>query len=147
MPFIPLYIEELGRQKPNRAVFRSGNLSDCVCSCNHCAGLGKFSRSERSQIDDDSGGCWYDSHHGLISLCTECLLAIDYALLYGILSGYIPNATALIASQAPKEKSGWALGTLATGAIAGNLIGPSMGGALAQWFGMKNVFIITGSFF
>ena len=62
----------------------------------------------------------------------------------GILSGYIPNATALIASQAPKEKSGWALGTLATGAIAGNLIGPSMGGALAQWFGMKNVFIITG---
>ena len=50
----------------------------------------------------------------------------------------------MIASQAPKEKSGWALGTLATGAIAGNLIGPSMGGALAQWFGMKNVFIITG---
>ncbi|MBM9834638.1 MFS transporter, partial [Enterococcus faecalis] len=47
-------------------------------------------------------------------------------------------------SQAPREKSGWALGTLATGAIAGNLIGPSMGGALAQWFGMKNVFIITG---
>ena len=63
----------------------------------------------------------------------------------GILSGYIPNATAMIASQAPKEKSGWALGTLSTGAIAGNLIGPSMGGALAQWFGMENVFIITGA--
>ncbi len=64
--------------------------------------------------------------------------------LNGILSGYIPNATAMIASQAPKEKSGWALGTLSTGAIAGNLIGPSMGGALAQWFGMENVFLITG---
>ncbi|OUZ29686.1 major facilitator superfamily transporter multidrug:cation transporter [Enterococcus faecium] len=61
------------------------------------------------------------------------------------MSGYIPNATAMIASQAPREKSGWALGTLSTGAIAGNLIGPSMGGALAQWFGMENVFLITGA--
>lgn len=50
----------------------------------------------------------------------------------------------MIASQAPKSKSGWALGTLSTGAVAGNLIGPSIGGALAQWFGMENVFIITG---
>lgn len=64
--------------------------------------------------------------------------------LNGILSGYIPNATAMIASQVPREKSGWALGTLSTGAVAGNLIGPSFGGALAQWFGMSNVFIITG---
>jgi MFS family permease len=63
----------------------------------------------------------------------------------GVLSGYIPNATALIASQAPKHKSGWALGTLSTGVIAGNLIGPSMGGALAQFFGMRNVFLITGT--
>src|SRR5699024_4397438 len=63
----------------------------------------------------------------------------------GVLSGYIPNATALIASQVPKQKSGWALGTLATGSVAGNLIGPLIGGMLAQWFGLRNVFIITGS--
>ena len=44
----------------------------------------------------------------------------------------------------PKQKSGWALGTLATGAVAGNLIGPLIGGMLAQWFGLRNVFIITG---
>lgn len=62
----------------------------------------------------------------------------------GVLSGYIPNATALIAYQAPREKSGWAIGTLATGAIVGNLIGPLMGGILAELLGMKNVFIITG---
>ena len=34
----------------------------------------------------------------------------------GVLSGYIPNATAMIASQVPPEKNGWALGTLSTGA-------------------------------
>src|SRR5699024_10552790 len=65
--------------------------------------------------------------------------------LTGVLSGYIPNATALIASQAPREKSGWALGTLATGAIAGTMIGPSLGGILAEIFGIRNVFLITGT--
>src|SRR5699024_7338770 len=84
--------------------FRSGNLSDCVCSCNHCAGLGKFSRSERSQIDDDSGGCWYDSHHGLISLCTECLLAIDYALLYGDPFGLYSKCDSIDCFSSPERK-------------------------------------------
>ncbi|MGH2162189.1 MFS transporter, partial [Enterococcus faecalis] len=54
------------------------------------------------------------------------------------------NATAMIASHAPKEKNRWAVGTLSTGALAGTLIAPSIGGASAQWFGMENVFIITG---
>ena len=62
----------------------------------------------------------------------------------GVLSGYAPNATAMIASQVPRQRSGWALGTLATGGVAGNLIGPLIGGMLAQWFGLRNVFIITG---
>ena len=61
---------------------------------------------------------------GSLCLCTECLLVVDHALLNGILSGYIPNATAMIASQAPKRKSGWALGTLSTGAIAGKFDWP-----------------------
>ena len=63
----------------------------------------------------------------------------------GLLSGYVPNATAMIASQAPKDKNGMALGTLATGAVAGSLIGPSLGGLLAETVGIKNVFLVTGS--
>lgn len=65
-------------------------------------------------------------------------------LLNGIFAGYIPNSTALIASQIPKDKSGYALGILSTGMIGGSLIGPSIGGFFAQIVGMKNVFFITG---
>jgi len=36
-------------------------------------------------------------------------------LLNGVFTGFVPNATALIASQVPKDKSGAALGTLSTG--------------------------------
>jgi DHA1 family multidrug resistance protein-like MFS transporter len=45
----------------------------------------------------------------------------------GLTSGYIPNAMALVASQAPRERSGWALSTLSTAQISGVIGGPLMG--------------------
>lgn len=67
--------------------------------------------------------------------------------LNGVFAGYVPNSTALIASQAPKEKTGYALGTLATGVVAGNLMGPLIGGVIAEVFGIRNVFLLIGFFF
>ncbi|HFI0787917.1 TPA: multidrug efflux MFS transporter [Streptococcus suis] len=65
-------------------------------------------------------------------------------VLNGVFTGYIPNATALIASQVPRDKTGYALGTLSTGAVAGNLIGPTLGGVLAEIFGVHTVFLLVG---
>lgn len=65
-------------------------------------------------------------------------------VLNGIFTGYVPNATALIASQVPKDKTGYALGTLSTGLVAGNLIGPTLGGVLAEIFGIHQVFLLVG---
>lgn len=69
----------------------------------------------------------------------------------GLTSGYIPNAMALVASQVPRERSGWALSTLSTaqisGVIGGPLLGviggPLLGGFLADHVGLRAVFIIT----
>ncbi|NQP53930.1 multidrug efflux MFS transporter [Streptococcus suis] len=65
-------------------------------------------------------------------------------VLNGVFAGYIPNSIALIASQVPKDKTGYALGTLSTGAVAGNLIGPTLGGVLAEMFGVHTVFLLVG---
>lgn len=45
--------------------------------------------------------------------------------LLGLLGGFISNANALISTQIPRHKSGWALGTLSTGAVSGALLGPA----------------------
>ncbi|VEC77068.1 Multidrug-efflux transporter, major facilitator superfamily (MFS) (TC 2.A.1) [Raoultella ornithinolytica] len=65
--------------------------------------------------------------------------------LLGLLGGFIPNANALIATQIPRQKSGWALGTLSTGAVSGALLGPLAGGFLADHWGLRTVFFLTAS--
>ncbi|HDJ1438817.1 TPA: multidrug efflux MFS transporter MdtG [Serratia rubidaea] len=65
--------------------------------------------------------------------------------LLGLLGGFIPNANALIATQVPRNRSGWALGTLSTGGVSGALIGPLIGGLLADQYGLRPVFYITAA--
>ena len=64
---------------------------------------------------------------------------------YGLFSGYISNAVALIAVQVPRENSGKALGTLNTANVGGILIGPIFGGIVASMVGFAHVFFITGA--
>ncbi|WP_369334024.1 MFS transporter, partial [Vibrio parahaemolyticus] len=59
--------------------------------------------------------------------------------LLGLLGGFVPTANALIATQVPVKKSGWAMGVLATGAVSGALIGPLIGGLLADQYGLRPV--------
>ncbi|CAI0857543.1 drug efflux system protein MdtG [Serratia quinivorans] len=63
--------------------------------------------------------------------------------LMGLTSGYIPNAMALVASQVPRDKSGWALGTLSTGPVTGVIVGPLLGGLMADHLGLRVVFFVT----
>lgn len=65
-------------------------------------------------------------------------------VLNGVFAGFVPNSTALIASQAPKNETGHALGLLATGVIGGSLIGPLFGGFVAELVGIRNVFLLVG---
>ncbi len=64
--------------------------------------------------------------------------------LLGAVAGFIVSATALQATQTPPEQAGRALGTLQTGAVAGSLIGPFLGGILADTIGIRHVFFLTG---
>lgn len=61
-------------------------------------------------------------------------------LIMGIVTGFIPMSQALIAVQTPKETAGKVLGTLQTGSVTGALMGPMLGGALADAFGFMNTF-------
>lgn len=69
---------------------------------------------------------------------------VGLRLLMGVISGFNSGAMTLIATQTPKNHVGWALGTLSTGMIGGSLLGPLIGGYLAEAVGMRSVFFSTG---
>jgi DHA1 family multidrug resistance protein-like MFS transporter len=69
---------------------------------------------------------------------------VGLRLLQGVVSGYYAGSITLIATQAPKERAGWALGTLSTGSVGGMLLGPLIGGYLAELIGLRSIFFSTG---
>ncbi|UQS84885.1 multidrug efflux MFS transporter [Apilactobacillus apisilvae] len=81
---------------------------------------------------------------GSMSLVTSAWQLIVLRLLQGVFSGYISNANALVAAETPKSKVGHASGKLSTGNVSGTLIGPMIGGLIADLFGYRYTFTITG---
>lgn len=69
-------------------------------------------------------------------------ILISLRVIQGAFSGYINNAYALIASEVPNEKSGQTMGTLTTGNVSGQLIGPIIGGYIAGIFGYRIPFFL-----
>ena len=146
IPFLPLYIHGLGVQRTADverwtglvysatfmvSVFAQpvwGRLSDRI---------GRRVMLLRSSI----GMGLIMASMGLVTAVWQLFLL---RALMGSVSGFISAATALQATQTPREHAGRALGTLQTGAVTGGLIGPFVGGVLAEWMSLRHIFFVTG---
>ena len=80
----------------------------------------------------------------LMAFVTAAWQLLILRMLLGAFSGFVSNSMALMASSAPKEKSGAVLSLLTTGSVAGTLIGPIIGGILVNITGYRRVFSVTG---
>lgn len=80
----------------------------------------------------------------LMGLVNHVYQLVGLRLLMGVISGYISSAITLVATQTPREYSGWALGTLSTGMAGGTLLGPLIGGYLTEIMGIRAVFFAIG---
>ncbi|MDR5760472.1 MFS transporter [Caballeronia sp. LZ035] len=76
----------------------------------------------------------------LIGVADSVYQLVALRLLAGLVGGYASASTVLIGTQAPRERAGWALGVLSTGALAGNLAGPLVGGFLPGLIGIRGTF-------
>lgn len=80
-----------------------------------------------------------------IGLVQNVYQLVGLRLLQGTVSGFYSASTTLIATQTPRQHSGWALGTLFSGAVAGMLLGPLLGGYLAGIVGIRREFFVMGA--
>jgi MFS family permease len=81
----------------------------------------------------------------LIGMAHNIWQLVALRLLAGLLGGYASGSMLLVAAQTPKSRSGWALGVLSSGIMAGNLVGPLIGGALPPLIGIRSTFLLAGA--
>ena len=81
----------------------------------------------------------------LIGVAHDVWQLVGLRLLAGLLGGYASGSMLLVATQTPRERSGWALGTLSSAIMAGNLVGPLLGGALPPLIGIRATFFSAGA--
>jgi MFS family permease len=82
---------------------------------------------------------------GLMGFAPNVHVLIILRLLQGAITGYGTACTMLIATQTEKAHVGWALGVLTTSQLSGSLIGPLIGGVLADFFNVRMSFFLIGA--
>jgi DHA1 family multidrug resistance protein-like MFS transporter len=65
-------------------------------------------------------------------------------VLQGLAAGLWASELAIVSSSVPSEKLGFSLGVMQAGLTSGGVIGPLLGGVLAEVFGMRASFMIAG---
>ena len=147
VPFMPIFVEQLGVE-PSQVTFYSGlaiSVSAISAACVSPLWGILADRYGRKPMMIRAGLAMTITMGGL-AFVPNVYWLLALRLLNGVFTGFVPNATALIASQVPKDKSGYALGTLSSGVVAGTLTGPIVGGMIAEVFGIRNVFLMVGGF-
>jgi DHA1 family multidrug resistance protein-like MFS transporter len=80
----------------------------------------------------------------LMGIATAPWQLLVLRTLQGALTGTVAAATVLVAGITPKEQAGWSLGLLQTAVYVGGSVGPALGGAIADVFGYRVCFFVSG---
>lgn len=147
MPFLPLYVEQMGITDHRELSLWTGAVFSITFLFSAIAApfWGKLSDRKGRKLMLLRSALGMGIVMLLIGFAQNIWQLLFLRALLGLLGGFIPNANALIATQVPVKRSGWALGTLSTGAVSGALIGPLIGGFLADQTGLRPVFFITSA--
>ena len=139
VPFLPLYVEQLGAQGRASIAEWSGA---CFAAAFFTAGLvaplwGKLADRYGGKLMLIRASLGMAVGMSLMGMVGNVWQFFGLRLLVGFLGGYASSAMVLVATQSPKNRSGWALGMLSSGVMAGNLVGPLVGGVLPQRIGIR----------
>jgi MFS family permease len=146
LPFLPLYVEQLGVKDHAAIVQWSGVAYGATFfTAALVAPLwGRLADLYGRKLMLIRASLGMAVAMSLIGMATDVWQLVFLRLLTGLLGGYASGSTVLVATQTPKARTGWALGTLASGIMAGNLVGPLTGGALPPLIGIRQTFWLAG---
>jgi len=146
LPFLPIYVQHLGVTSPAAIVqWSSVAFSVTFLAAALVAPLwGKLADRYGRKLILMRASLGMALAMSAMGLAHNVYQLVALRLLVGLAGGYASGSMILVATQTPKARTGWALGTLSTGVLAGNLLGPLVGGILPGLVGIRNTFFFAG---
>ena len=145
LPFLPLYIRELG-------VTNEGEIV-------HWAGIAGFAAGITMALFAPVWGYLADRYGRkpmvlramfggaivlfLMAFCRNVSDLIILRLMQGVLTGTVTAYLALVSSVTPPERSGFSLGMMQAAVFFGGSAGPLIGGLISEHFGFKAAFFVA----
>jgi DHA1 family multidrug resistance protein-like MFS transporter len=147
LPFLPYYVQELGVTELKQVKFWSGLLfaSKAIAMAIFSPIWGSVAdRYGRKLMVERAmfGGAVLMGAMGFVQNVQQLVVLLT---LQGCLTGTIAAATTLVASSVPRQRSGHALGLLQVAVYSGASAGPLLGGLVADHFGYRTAFVVTGA--
>lgn len=146
LPFLPYYVQELGVTELEQVEFWSGLLfaSQAVAMAIFSPIWGSVAdRYGRKLMVERAmfGGAVVLGAMGFVQNVQQLLVL---RALQGCLTGTVAAAMTLVASSVPRQRTGQALGLLQMAVYSGASAGPLIGGLVADHFGYRAAFLVTG---
>jgi MFS family permease len=149
MPFLPLYIRELGVTDVGEIALWTGvTLGASPAIAALTAPLwGRVGDRFGNKLLVQRSLVSFILVMTAMSYVTQPWHLLALRAIQGFFAGYGPLTLSMAAQSAPREKMALAIGTVQTAQRMGPAIGPVIGGMLAPVFGLRNSFIVAAGFY
>jgi len=149
MPFLPLYIAELGTTDIGEIALWTGLILGATPT------VTAISAPLWGRVGDTYGSKVLVVRSLMAFILTKAAMAFVTApwqlfalrALLGVFAGYGALTISMAAQSVAKERMAYAIGTVQTGHRLGPAIGPVIGGVLAPAVGLRNAFLVAAAFY
>jgi MFS family permease len=147
LPFLPIYVEQLGVSDHAAIVQWSGAAYGAafLTAAIFAPLWGRLGDQYGRKLMLIRASLGMAVAMSLIGLSQNVYQLVGLRLLAGLLGGYSSGSMVLVATQTPRANTGWALGMMSSGVMAGNLAGPLIGGVLPPLIGIRMTFLAAGA--
>src|SRR2546425_4248820 len=147
LPFLPLYIQELGVTDATSVAWWTGLMSAAsgftmAVATPVWGAIGDRLGWKTMLLRAITGGGLVLIGMGLVANVQQLLVL---RFLQGVLSGTGAAAATLVATITPREETGYAVGLVSGGTQIGNFIGPVLGGIALLGLGFRWSFGVSGA--
>ena len=147
VPFMPLYVQQLGVADPQSAAAWAGFINGASGATMAIVAplWGKLSDRLGRKLMLLRATLAAAVVVGSMGFVSGPWQLLGLRLLQGTLTGTVPAATALVASTSPSARAGWRLGALQTVIFIAAGVGPALGGISADLAGIRTSFLVTSA--